>query len=365
MNDFLQPQMLAAMQNYYISLNNSAALLGITENNINNNNLNSTSLSSTSVGSNLIPSSNLISHVASNQMNTTTSSSTASSATAFLSGIAANLVAAAKQQNLRNNIDESNMQQINQSFNRSPCVVLGTNNSTTVGTVAQQLAASASTQQFPNASLSLSITNSNSDSITQSTNVQNTSFNSLRRESPMINLGNVSSASAALSSFAAQTNNLPVINTSDAILGINFTGPTSDKVPRLLPVPKHNCSSTHVFPTLSPIPTSCNDLSRSNKSVIILDGNTIKKTDDGVNSAPIDIDDIKIMSTDINKLLTNEEDDETKIIVVDDIELAEPAARRDGKAKKDRCDYCNKVFTNRSNLIVHLRSHTGEKPYKV
>ena len=34
------------------------------------------------------------------------------------------------------------------------------------------------------------------------------------------------------------------------------------------------------------------------------------------------------------------------------------------RQRKDTCEYCGKVFKNGSNLTVHKRSHTGEKPYR-
>ena len=35
-----------------------------------------------------------------------------------------------------------------------------------------------------------------------------------------------------------------------------------------------------------------------------------------------------------------------------------------GGSKKLLCKYCNKCFPQPSNLDIHTKTHTGEKPYK-
>ncbi|XP_008554748.1 B-cell lymphoma/leukemia 11A [Microplitis demolitor] len=44
--------------------------------------------------------------------------------------------------------------------------------------------------------------------------------------------------------------------------------------------------------------------------------------------------------------------------------LPSPLLKKERHGRNDTCEYCGKVFKNCSNLTVHRRSHTGEKPYK-
>lgn len=44
--------------------------------------------------------------------------------------------------------------------------------------------------------------------------------------------------------------------------------------------------------------------------------------------------------------------------------LPSPLLKKERSGRNDTCEYCGKVFKNCSNLTVHRRSHTGEKPYK-
>lgn len=120
---------------------------------------------------------------------------------------------------------------------------------------------------------------------------------------------------------------------------------------------------------------SSNDCDNDSKDIMSMPQDlSIKKEYLSETKCTVDINinsDIKVTSTTSD--ITEKEDDCSHRLPLQTLPPMEPSALRAflnpdvGKPTLNRnnsCKYCGKLFKNTSNLTVHIRSHTGEKPYK-